>query len=217
MKTKNPIRGLLIYSFHAVSGNWAIALAVCLVLTGILLVTGDYAFFILLGMTAILAPPVLIMMNMSGISKWERFQLAMPVTRSNLVSAQYLEIILSSLIGIPFVVVIAGIAAVLHEGIFYDFTVVDAIIVFSTFWIWPLFTAGLSFPLVCTKIGEKRETAIIILCVIAVSMFNSFMPWAGYRLGLSANITSSLMVVIPVIVFIVSYFITRRLYAIKDF
>jgi len=217
MSTTNPIRGLLIYSFHAVSGNWAIALAVCIVLTGILLVTGDYAFFVLLGMAAILAPPILVLINMGGISKWERFQIAMPVTRSDLVSSQYLEIFLSSLVGIPFVIIVAGIAGAMHEGIFYDFTMIEAITVFSTFWVLPLLTAGFSFPLASTSMGEKREGAIVILSILAASVFTNMMPRIGEWQGLSSNNAILLMVVISLIIFVGSYFITRRLYAIKDF
>jgi len=212
MRTTNPIRGLLIYSFHAVSGNLAIALAVSLVLAAVLLVTGDYAYFILLGMAAMLAPPVLVFMNMSDISKWERFQIAMPVTRSDLVSAQYLEIFFSSLVGIPFIVIIAAIAAFVHEGIFYEFTIIDAISVFSTFWVMPFLIAGISFPLICTKIGEKRESAIVIISVIAASSLTSVMS-----IGLSTDYVTLITIVISLIIFVVSYFITRKLYAIRDF
>jgi len=217
MRTINPIRGLLIYSFHAVSGNWAIALSVCIVLTGILLVTGDYAFFILLGMGAILAPPILVLINMGSISKWERFQLSMPVTRSNLVSSQYLEILLSSFVGFPFLAVIAAAAHILHVGIFYDFTVVDAVEAFSVFWVMPLLTAGFCFPLACTRIGERSETVIVILSIIAASLLPNFVTWVGERLGFYAIAITLLLIAISLIIFVVSYFITRKLYAIRDF
>ena len=219
MNTKNPTIGLLVYAFHSVSGNLAVGVAVCAALAVALLVTGEEVFFLLLAMATLMGPSMMTLFSMASISKWECFQLTMPVTRGNLVSSQYLQIFLSSLVGVAFLTVIAGIAMVVYSDLFafFRFSYDTLNINLSEFWALPIMASGLMFPLASTRFGEKRETAIAIICFIAANMLINRIPQIGANLGFSAGIIWLLIIAVTLVIYIVSYFITRRLYAVRDF
>ena len=129
MNARNPIKGLMIYSFHSASGNLTIIFLVCMVMAVGLLITGNGQIYFWLGVMTIDAPVYVVIAGIAAKNgaTWKRFQLAMPVKRSDLVSLQYLQVVIASIIGIPLFLVSAGIAFNLHEG-YPDFSIAEAFI-----------------------------------------------------------------------------------------
>lgn len=174
-----------------------------------------YTFF---GWVAIAGPAYVAIVGMGGKTggRWERFQLTMPLRRSDLAKAQYLLVFLASTVGIPLFIFITGINSVLHGDLF-DFTITSLAINISPLLSMPLSMAGLLFPLACTKIGEEKQEGLAFFCLIAATAYISFLPWVGQKLGLSDIVSPLLIVAISVITYMVSYLITRKLYTRIDF
>ena len=219
MNTKNPMRGLLSYMFQAASGNLLLTLLTSLALAAALLLTGIAFFHSFFVMAAIAGAPYIIMASMGGKKshKWERFQISMPIRRSDLVNALYLCIFAASLVGIPLVVIVTSLYYVLHESIF-EHTLTTVLIDSSAlFFSLPLLMAGLLFPLACTKAGENRGEALFTLCLLPAVANSLFMPMLAERLGFPKYTLALLPLAVALLVFVVSYFITRRIYAKLDF
>ena len=219
MNTKNPLRGLLSFNFYSASSNAVIIAILALVLAAVLLITGlpvMYNFFV---MIAIAGFPYVIMMGMGGKTsyKWERFQITMPLRRSDLVNAFYLSIFLTSIVGIPLVAIITYLAYILHEGIFDKGLIITFFNFSALFFSMPLLMAGLLFPLACTKVGESRGEALFTLCLFPAVANSVFVPMLGSSLGLPEELLALPVLVLALLVFVVSYFILRQLYAKMDF
>ena len=164
MNTRSPIKGLMIYSFHSASGNLTIILLVCLVMAIGLLITGNGQIYFWLGVIAINAPVYIVIAGIAAKTgvMWKRFQLAMPIKRSDLVRFQYLQVIIASIIGLPLFTASASIAFILHEG-YPDFSIAEALIIISPYFSMSLLMTGLFFPLACLKISEK-----ILICTVVL-------------------------------------------------
>ncbi len=219
MQTKNPVKGLLVYSFHSAKGNVTSALLLGLVLGAALLATGNNLVHSLFGWVAIAGPAYVAIVGMGGKTggKWERFQLTMPLRRSDVAKSQYLLVFLASTVGIPLFIIITGINSVLHGDLF-DFTITSIVTNISPLLSMPLVMAGLLFPLACTRIGEENQEGLAFFCLIAATACITFLlPWAGQKLSLSNNVTPLLIVAISVIAYMVSYLATRKLYTKMDF
>ena len=211
MNGRSQIKGLLIYSFQAARVNLAIILFACLGMAAGLLATGNSYLYLYFGVFTINVP-VYIVINTLGKTRaiWERFQIAMPVKRNNIATLKYLQVILASIIGIPFFIVVAGTTFVLHEG-YPVFSIAEI----SPFVSISLLMAGLLLPLACTKIGEKSQEALFTACMFAAVLV--VQPIMGTRLGIPRNTAALLVFAISVIAFVISIPITKRFYSRKDF
>ena len=211
MNERSQIKGLLIYSFHAASGNLAIILIAFLGMAAGLLITGNGYIYLYFGMIAINAPVYAILSTLGKTRAiWERFQIAMPVKRSSIVSLKYLQVILASLIGIPLFTVIAAMTFAMHEG-YPDFSIAEISPYFSI----SLLMSAFLLPLACTKIGENRQDSLFLVCFFVA--FVIVQPLMGTRLGIPRNTAALLVFAISAIAFIISIPITKRLYSRKDF
>jgi len=81
----------------------------------------------------------------------------------------------------------------------------------------PLLMAGLLFPLACTKVGESRGEMLFSICLL-VAIGNVFlMQRLGVRLEWSGDMIVVMALAVALVVFVISYFIVRRIYAKVDF
>jgi len=221
MKANKTIIGLIMFLFHSASGNLPITLMACSFLGIVFLVTGNpahHTFFVIL---TIVMPPYTIITSIACgyASKWERFQIAMPVRREDVTSSQYLCIIIVSIVGIPFIGIIVGIGIALHESLseIVDKVVSSTVSVFSISFGIALLLGALLFPLTCTKIGgENKGEALAFVCVLAALGIIGLVSWAGFSMNLSQYTISLLRIAVSVISFIFSYLLTKNLYAKLD-
>jgi len=218
MKTKNPMRGLLTFSFYAASGNASLVLLVGLVLAVAFLVIGHAFFLNMLALAALVIFPMMVMASMGDKSgKWERFQLTLPIRRRNLLAVQYITVLLTAILGVILVVATIGVGYVLGESVLLDDGVDALIMGIVPILGMPFFMAGMFFLLASSKIGRGREAGLVSVCQFAAIGIILLAPWAGDRFGISFQTLAIGILAVSALVFIVSYFITRVLYAKMDF
>ena len=218
MKTNNPTRGLLMYSFYSARGNIGVAILVALAMGVALLITGNtvvYTFFV---SVAIGIPPYLIMMKMGAPNQlqWEKYQVSMPVKRKNMVAAFYLSILLAAIFGLLLCVVILGVGFILHESI-AEVIIETAFSQLSYILGLALLMGGLLLPIGSTKVAENRGEAFFSICLGLAIGITWIISWVGIRAGISPVIMSLSRVIISAIVFIISYYIVSNMYSKNDF
>lgn len=208
------------FLFHSASANISITLMACSIIGIIFLVTGIFGFHTFFILMTIVMPSYSIITSIAGgyvskySSKWERFQIAMPVRRKDVVFSQYLCIIISSIVGIPFMVIITGITIALHENLLeiVDKVVRSTVSIFSMAFGIVLLTGALFFPLTCMKISKNRGESFAFICLLVAMGIIGLVSWAGVSMNLSQYTISLLHIAISIISFIFSYFITQNLY-----
>ena len=213
MKKNHPMRGLLVFAFHAASGNASFALLGSIALAAAYLVTGNFIFFSFFLLIAALTFPVLVVASLgSKDGKWERFQLTMPISRNGLLGIQYLSVLVSLIIPVVLVVVMVGLRVFLGRGDFVT-GLLDALLPLAM----PFLMSSLVFPIACTKIGQGKESGVLTTCqFIAIGILLGA-PWVSERIGVSLHMMGALFLAASVLLFIISYFITRMFYAKMDF
>ena len=195
MVRKNPIHGLLLYSFHSAIGGVISAILLSVALGVALLYTGNDLVERFFGLVAIGGPAYIVIVSMGGKTggRWERYQLAMPVRRCDIATSQYLLVLLASLIGFPLFIMVLGVNTLLN-GVSAGATLASTVTSALPFVSMPLVFAGLLFPLACTPMGEEREEGLALICLVAGALYMSIMPWIGQSLGLSSLMTTLLTV-----------------------
>jgi len=218
MKAKHPMKGLLLCSFYTASGNTVLLLLALLALGGVFVVTGQVFFF---NMSVIYATTVLPMQVIIGMAsndgKWERFQLSMPIRRSDLIRVHYISLVLSGTV-VPLVLITAltGVGVVLHESTFdqgFASAMINSVPAFGM----PFLISGLCFPLASSKLGKGREGAILSICFFIAIGIMMIVPQMGDWFNLSFHMVAILIAGISALIFIVSYPITRKMYSKMDF
>jgi len=211
MKTRKPMRGLLIFSFHSASSTVSLTLMGCLALMAVFLVTGNLMFYTFLLMAGFLIMPTYVMMSMGDKEgRWERFQITFPVTRSNLLKVQYLSVALSLIIPTLLVVASIGLGALLHPE-HPDLGITIGHLSLLLFLGMPFLMSGLFFVLSMTKIGRGKETGLLsVLQIVAIGVV-VVTPWLNERFDISNEVVSVVIFAVAVLFFIISYFITRVL------
>jgi len=218
MKTKNPMRGLLIFYFHAAFGNISLSLLGILAAMIVFLFTGNAFFFNISAIVGLLSLPLLIMSSMGAQEgRWERFQLTMPITRGALLGMQYLCLVLSLII--PVVLVLATIALSIPLGqgeIFEDSLMTGITAVLPTFSM-PFLLAGFLFPMVTTRFGKDKETGLVTFAQFGAIGIVLVAPWVSEWLGVSFYMMGLGILAVSILIFIFSYFISRVTYRKFDF
>jgi len=218
MKTKNPMRGLLTFTIHAASGNASLVLLACLVLAVAFLVIGHAFFLNMFALAALVIFPMMVIASMGDKSgKWERFQLTLPIRRRNLLAVQYITVLFTAILGVILVVVTIGVGYVLGESVLFDDGIVALIAGMAPTLGMPFFMAGMFFMLASSKIGKGREAGLVSVCQFAAIGIILLAPWVGDRFDLSFHTLAIGILAVSALIFIVSYFITRVLYAKMDF
>jgi len=218
MRTNSPVKGLLKFSLQSSSGNFAIAMLVCLALGVALLVTGNatvYTFFVTVTITF---PPMFFMMGSAGggnSSKWERFRISMPVRRKDVIASNYLGVILTSLVGLPIFLVFSGLSVFLHADL-TDLITSTALYEFTRFFCVALFTASIFYPLVNTIGGNKGE-GLLMVCMLGGVGFILGVSWIGGRAELSESFVSILTITVSIAIYLISFVATQKIYAKRDF
>ena len=219
MKTNSPLKGLMIYAALSVWESLTAMMIFSAVLGAAMLVTGNFMIFsFFVGMTMGFAPLVLIIGLGSGkaIIKWERFQITMPVRRADLAAAQYVSLLLVSVIGVVVVGLFTGISVAIHDDLLQIVMKGGYLPVVISFGL-PLVTMGLWYPLCCTKVGDSKGEALFLVCSGFAVAFLILIHHGGSRLGFDTGVTTLVMTVVAVVAYAVSYFITKRLYEKIDF
>lgn len=220
MQSNKTIIGLIMFLFQSAWGNISITLMACSIIGVIFLVTGISSFHTFFIIMAVLMPPYSIITSIAGgyvskySSKWERFQIAMPVRRKDVAFSQYLCIIIASIVGIPFIVIITSITIALHESLLEiaGKVVSSTVSIFSISIGIALLLGALFFPLTCMRISKNKGESLTFVCLLVASGMIGLVSWAGFSMNLSQYTISLLRITISIIPFVFSYLITQKLY-----
>ena len=212
----NPLRGLMLYLWYYTGGK-LILLNIQAIVWGIVFLFVNHPItHLLFGVNAIAGATIILIAGMGNKEiDWERFQLSMPVRRRNLASSQYLSVLLASLVGIPIFVAFTGLGSILHEDVY--FTLPALFITIAPYLSIPYILSGLVFPLCSIPALEKLHNGLFPALMLFSVVIPQLVVVAANHWGWSMIVASSLMLAISMLIFIVSYFITRKLYAKMDF
>ena len=215
-KTMNPLKGLLLYFLYDAGGKLALLFLQSIAWGIAFLIWGGVILHFIFGVNAVAGVAMIVIVGMGNKEiDWERFQLSMPVIRRDLASSQFISVGLTPLVGIPLFVLFTALSAIFHADI--SFTFLTAFLSIAPFLAMPFVLGGLVFPLYSIKAAEKiHEGLYPVLLAISIAIPQLVVFGAG-RLGWSMPVASALMLAVSVLIFVGSYFITRKLYAKMDF
>jgi hypothetical protein len=216
MKTNKPITGLLDLAFDASKGNLIIVLAILLVAVVLIFFTGNVVAFSLVGYGAIILPVFVITMRMGAETKWESFQLTMPLRRRDLAKSLYLQVGIVSLIGVPFYIAAMAILSTTSHEALPAITVSLIANGTSSFLFAALLYAAILFPLSYTKFAHDKMTTIsiciLLITTVAGTLLDRVFNWATYTFEVPTSIFPVVAVCIAFVAFIASYYITKKVY-----
>ena len=210
------MKGLLIFSFYAASGNVALLFLICLIFGGVFLVTGWVFLYNMLVIYSLALFPMLVIMSMGQNDKWERFQLTMPIGRGTLLQMQYISVILATIVPTLLVTAVTGLGVLLQGAVFgagFGAAMIHTVPALAM----PFFIAGSSLPLASSKLGRGRESLVLNVSFFAAIGLMMFAPQIADRFALSFGQLAVWIVAVSMFLFIVSYPITRMFYAKIDF
>lgn len=218
MRKNSPVKGLLNFSIHSSSGNFLIALMLCILIGMALIVTGNVALYSFFVAAAIGFPPMFFMMGSAGSgksSKWERFRISMPVRRKDVITSNYLGVIATMVVAVPIFVVFSGLGVVIHTDL-ADLIRTSAVHEFVSFFSVALLSAALFYPLV-NSIGGDKGDGLLIVCMLGGIGIMLGISWVGGRVDLADNIISISTLLVSTLTYFASFLITQKIYAKKDF
>jgi len=226
--TRRPLKGLLLYFWYSTGGK-LILLFLQTIAWGIaFLVFGDNAFgpwlYALFGINAVMGVSLVIVMGMGNKEiDWERFQLSMPVRRRNMASSQFLSVGLAPFMGLPIFAIFSALSLLLHDGgyLFWheggSLAITPIFISIAPYLSMPYIMAGLIFPIYMIPAVEKIHDGLFPVIMVVSIAIPQLMVAGASRLEWSLVVASSLTLAVALFIFIVSYFITRKIYEKVDF
>ncbi|MDD2971943.1 MAG: ABC-2 transporter permease [Lachnospiraceae bacterium] len=205
------MKGLLINNFYSSIGNIKLFLTIVLAVAAIVLVTGNptaQELFVYITITA-LSINAVVSSRKDAISNWNKFEITMPVRRTDIIKSKYLSYIFWLGVGTGLALAVTMVTMLVH-GIGNDIYSMFALGIGIS-----LFVGALFFPIAYLVGTDKSETVLIIsvlvaitLAVLILNVLNQFISYFIVRMA--AFIT------IYILFFAFSYVITLRIYAKKE-
>jgi hypothetical protein len=215
MKKKNSINGLILYSLYSSGGNIVLFISISIILGVIYAVTGNESFSFLLPGIAVTTLPCTLMLtsHKESSSKWNRFQLTMPVKRKDVIASKYLGLLLLLLVGTAIFGMFTIFAAVLHSG---EDIVSSVLFIFSLLAGVALLSGGLFYPAVYVFSDESKSEALSIICILGAFGINAGVLWMGDKVGLASNSAAVVCLIVSAVLFALSYSVASKKYSQKD-
>jgi len=234
---RQPLKGLLLFSLFSAKGHLVMASAIMLCFAIFAIAVGSTP---IAGFGAMLIFPTMsLLSNASEMkadkSKWEKFQLSMPLKRRDVITSRYLFFLFLTLLALVFTGVIEGIAYLLDAlnilqaggfamGLEVILEIIDAFAIttgqlslgVTLVSIGSAFlSCAIYYPLNFTIFKGKEElTALFVF--FGNIIITIFLIWLGGRLELSLNQLVLLCVLAPTFLLILSYFLSVKFYQRMD-
>lgn len=212
------MKGLIRNNFYSMESNVKISFIIALFLSVV-------AFFVKHGafIQMIIAMQVFIFIVNVGtslhadvVSKWNRFELTLPVKHNDIIKAKYISFAMLFLLGVVMgsitaisVCVTSGLSNMPSVLYGYEFGLTLA----AT-------TAGIMYPLML-KIGTEKNELIMILSGIAsigllVLISAILIPLTG-KMNMKHSLVGIVSTIVALTIFVISYFVSTRIYRQKEF
>jgi len=214
MTTSKPLKGLMMFSYYQRRAVFLGVILFYLAFGGAWLALPEEPFFI----EALSQMPLMIgyifIVGMGSISNWEKYQIAMSVSRKTLVASQVIPTVLGLILGFTIVTIIILIGSLLHEDILFNMNTM--IMSINSFNVSLLFVA-LTFIFSFLPVLERKETLALILAFICSLVIAYGFSYLGGLMGLSSNIMVLFITILSVLTFFAAYVICCKIYAKRDF
>ena len=214
MTTSKPLKGLMIFSYYQIRGVILCVIFVCLALGGAWLAFPEDPFLI----NALTQMPLtfgyISIAGMDSIRNWEKYQIAMPVSRKTLVASQMIPTVLGLILGFTIVTIIILIGSLLHEDILFNMnTMIMSINSFNN----SLLFVALTFIFSFLPVLKGKETLALILAFICSAVIVYGLNFLGGLMGLTSNSLVFFITILSVLTFFAAYVSCCKIYAKRDF
>lgn len=212
------MKGLIRNNFYSMESNVKISFIIALFLSVVAFFVKHSAFI-----QMIIAMQVFIFIVNVGtslhadvVSKWNRFELTLPVKHNDIIKAKYISFAMLFLLGVVMgsitaisVCVTSGLSNMPSVLYGYEFGLTLA----AT-------TAGIMYPLML-KIGTEKNELIMILSGIAsigllVLISAILTPLTG-EMNMKHSLVGIVSTIVALTIFVISYFVSTRIYRQKEF
>ena len=213
MTTNNPMGGLLTLTWFKTRNKIFGGLLYAIIL-GILFLGSELEMIrMMFFMACMIYIPLQVISGMSeNEGRWERFQVSLPIKRRYLLKVQYLSLVFASILGGIVLTIGIGISTAMHEQWFnYGFgsAMLHSLHIYGAAFL----AIGLCFTL-SIIIGNF---AAWIVAGLVPTLSQVLVPIVAENLGISVYILSTSAFVGSVVIFVVSYFIMKKVYEKCDF
>jgi len=212
------MKGLFLDNFYKTISNMRLFLFLILIVVTALLVTGNdtvLEMFVYVSITGLSANAV-VSIRKDAEAKWSRYEIALPVTRNEIVKCKYISYLFWLLIGTAVAVLVTGLTVLIHGNVFFVYGSRDVVSLFSLGIGIAVISGSLFIPSAYLFGADKSET-LLIVSVIAGFGITVCLIWLINRGEiLNYYLRLGLFNLAYVCLFIISYQLARRIYRKKE-
>lgn len=212
------MKGLIRNNFYSMESNVKISFIIALFLSVVAFFVKHSAFI-----QMIIAMQVFIFIVNVGtslhadvVSKWNRFELTLPVKHNDIIKAKYISFAMLFLLG-----VVMGSITAISVCVTSGLTNMPSVLYGYEFGLTlAATTAGIMYPLML-KIGTEKNELIMILSGIAsigllVLISAILTPLTG-EMNMKHSLVGIVSTIVALTIFVISYFVSTRIYRQKEF
>ena len=216
MKTSG-LKGLLIFSYYRLSRSVALILLLSLGLGILMLLFPNAITNLAFPMMIAGGPSYIVLTKAGGIAKWEKYLVSLPIRKKDVCTTLHMEVLLTSLVGLPIILLIEGIRfwhfTASEEGFFLGGYAMYYVMVYSVVY---FATAAMTL-LSETPVGQKSEQAVFLVGSLIGAVLAAGLSFGLDQITDSVVLIALLIVGISLVVFLISLFVLRYLYVKNDF
>lgn len=213
------MKGLFLDNFYKTIGNMKIFAFLVLAAGTAVLITGNdtlLELFVYIAITALSANAIASMRKDADV-KWNKLELTLPVTRSDIVKSKYISYLFWVLTGLVIAAVFTALAVAIHGDMFFVYGRRDTISLFTLGTAIALMVGALFYPLAYLFGIDKSETLLVISVIGSVGLAIFFIWVTNLIETLSYYTRLGIFALIIVIMFCISYLLTNVIYREKEF
>ncbi len=212
------MRGLLRNNFYSMGSNLLLStlMAAFIMIFCVFLTMDDFVPMLLAGQSFIFVANSGSAFKTDVSSDWSKFEITMPVKRSDVINAKYISFIGLILLGIIFAVM-----TLLVRGIFFETLHINAVIFALSYGATlSIMSVSIMFPLLLKFGAGKSELLIIVAALIAAGIYISLpfiiSAFSKRPTNMSDLSVSFVAVLLAIIMITISYFISLTIYKRKE-
>ncbi|MBP1904535.1 uncharacterized protein YacL [Paenibacillus turicensis] len=212
------MKGLLANNFYSTQENIRLSLIIALVvaIAALFLKEASFIPMIIAIQIFVFATNLGASLKMDAASKWNKFEITLPVTRRNIITAKYISFLFLILIGVA-----TSLITVAFQGLWGELNSKMIISGYGYGLQLSFSTIAIVYPLILKLGAEKSETLLFAAAGLSVGL--RLLVW--YLLFLSdktTNFKSSIIVdyvslALALLMFVLSYFLSVRIHRNKEF
>ncbi len=209
------MKGLLRNNIYSAFNDLKIIIPICFLAMVASLIFDDAEFttLVVLGQMLACFGHIGTGMKRDSASKWDRFEITMPVKRDEVVIARYISFLLFALMGITISLMTVGLSALFGNEIVYE----RIIFAFAGGITMILLTPALAYPMMIRFGGDKSESIVMYSLMASMGIFVVFGEFVWGILPNSEIVSYRLFIIcFSIILFLVSCFISILIYRKKE-